>query len=102
MEGHMGLAQLNNSFSSLFGVGINFPSVHEARWMTERMQYSPDYGWLEQFEFQLLFCPDDTKISHSRHCLIEDSAFVATAYTTNNFNYWYMDAGEYRIPIPMQ
>jgi len=98
----MGLFQAKNAFSSIFGGGrINFPSEHEAHWQTDRMRYSPDYGWLEQFEYQLLFTPDDTKIGHSRHCLIEDSAFVATAYTVPSFNYWYIDADEDRTPIPM-
>jgi hypothetical protein len=94
--------QVGRAFASLFGDAINFPSVQEARWLTDRMKYSPDYGWLEQFEYQLLFSPDDTKQNHSHHCLIEDSAFVATAYTTHSFNYWCMEAGEDRIPIPMQ
>lgn len=93
--------QVGRAFASLFGDAINFPSVQEARWMTDRMKYSPDYGWLEQFEYQLLFSPDDTKQNHSRHCLIEDSELVATAYTTHSFNYWCMEAGEDRIPIPM-
>ena len=97
----MGINTAFNTFSQLFGAGINFPSEHEARWLTDRMRYSPDYGWLEQFEYQLLFCPDDTKTNHSHHCLIEDSSLVATAYTIHNFNYWCMEVGEDRVPIPM-
>src|SRR6266576_3198772 len=101
MEGHMGIVKAYNSFSQLFGAGVNFPSEHEARWQTDRMRYSPDYGWLEQFEYQLLFTADDTKAGYSHHCLIEDSALVATAYTVHSFNYWYLNAGEDRVPIPM-
>src|SRR5258708_2854851 len=102
MEGHMGLLQAKSAFSGIFGGGqVNFPSEHEARWQTDRMRYSPDYGWLEQFEYQLLFTPADTKLRHSHHCLIDASALVATAYTVHSFNYWYIDAGEDRTPIPM-
>src|SRR5882672_7204564 len=101
MEELMGIQQAANTFSQLFGPGIKFPSPHEARWITDQVRYSPDLGYLEQFEYQLLFAADDTKLGHSHHCLIEDSAFVANAFTTNHFNYWYGDVGEDRIPIPM-
>lgn len=99
----MGIQLARKAFGSILGGGrINFPSVHEARWITDQTIYSPDYGWLEQFEFQLLFCGDDTKLNHSHHCLLSDnSAFVGNAFTVNRFNYWYSDIGEDRIPIPM-
>ena len=34
--------------------------------MTEGVKYSPDLGWLEQYEFQLLFVPDELKMGHER------------------------------------
>lgn len=90
-----------NQFAQLFGRSINFPSVQEAKWITDSVRYSPDLGWLEQFEYQLLFCPDDTKSGGTRHSLISDSQFIATAYSANKFNYWYQETGDDRLPIPV-
>src|SRR6185295_10427611 len=101
MEEHMGIQQTANTFAKLFGQGINFPDAAEARWITDSVRHSPDLGYLEQFEFQLLFAADDTKLNHSHHCLIEDSAFVANAFTANAFEYSYLETGEDRLPIPM-
>jgi hypothetical protein len=98
----MKLSVVRNEFAKLVGKGINYPSVHEARWITDSVKYSPDLGWLEQFEYQLLFAADDTKSGHSHHCLIEDNAFAATAYTENFFQYWVQEVGDERIPIPMK
>lgn len=81
---------------------VSLPSKHEVAWMTEDVSHSPDLGYLEQFEFQLLFSPDETQRGFEKYSLIEDSAFVCTAYTQSNFNFW-----EERVrtkvgtPIPM-
>jgi len=98
----MGFAAVKQQFSQLFGPSIKFPSVHEARWITDQMKYSPDYGWLEQFEYQLLFAADDTKENHDRHCLIEDSRLMAEGFTVDYFNYWLQEAGDERVPVPMR
>lgn len=91
-----------NEFAKLFGRGIKFPSPHEARWITDSVRHTPDLAWLEQHDYQLLFCPDETKEGQSHHCLIDDSEFLATAYSANRFNYWYQKAGDDILPIPMQ
>lgn len=103
----MGIQLIRNEFAKLVGQGINFPSVHEARWLTDSVKHSPDLGYLEQFEYQLLFCGDDTKLNHSHHCLIEDNQFIANAFTSNYFNYWQLETVNKhdqleRLPIPMQ
>lgn len=90
-----------NTFAKLFGHGVNFPSVHEARWITENCKHSPDLGWLEQFSHQLLFCVEDLKQGHSHHGLLEGAEFMATAYSANKYNYWTMEAGPDRIPVPL-
>lgn len=95
------LAILKNEFAKLYGRGINFPSHHEAQWITESVKHSPDLGWLEQHEFQLLFCIDDTKQGHSHHSLISDNKFIATAYSAHKYNYWCMQAGDDRVPVPL-
>ncbi len=97
----MGFPALN-AFANLFGSGVRLPSYHEARWITDNCKHSPDLAWLEQHEFQLLFACDDTKHGHSHHCLIEESAFLATAYTRNKFNFWVQEVGKDRLPIPME
>lgn len=94
-------ARKMNEFAKLFGQGINFPSEHEARWITDSVKHSPDLGWLEQHEHQLLFCADDTRPGYSHNCLISEHEFVATAFTAYKFRYWYQQAGEDRIPVPM-
>lgn len=68
--------------------GIKFPSVEEARWMTNQVFHSPDLGYLEQAEFQLLFVPDDMRLGYSHHSLIEESVPLAGGYTQNTFAYW--------------
>jgi hypothetical protein len=102
----MGFQNARQAFSSVLGHGAKLPSEHEARWMTDQMRYSPDYGYLEQFEYQLLFCADDTKENHSHHCLIEDSRFLSNGFTVNSFNYWLQETVDasgsiVQTPIPM-
>lgn len=86
--------------------GISFPSQHEARWLTDQVKHSPDLGYLEQFEFQLYFTPDDTRVGHERHSMIADGAPLCTAYTQDTFSYWVQETqrGDVleRIPIPMR
>jgi len=97
----MGFIQAARQFQAIVGSDINFPSTHEAKWLTDQAMYSPDLGWLEQFEYQWLFAADDTRINHSRHTLVSDCEFGATAYTTQPFNYWVLEAGDERVPVPM-
>lgn len=84
-------------FPKLFGTP-SLPSDHEVNWLNMSVAHSPDLGYLEQFEFQLLFCPDETQRGFPAHPLIEDSAFLCTAYTQKHFNYWQQRDG---LPIPM-
>ena len=67
--------------------------------LTQSVEHSPDLGYLEQFEFQLLFCPDQTQRGHSQYSLIEDSVYMCHAFTQKNFNYWLQRDG---VPIPME
>jgi hypothetical protein len=97
-----------NIFSRAFArapENFNLDLQNEARWLTESAKYSPDLGFLEQFEFQILFSADDTKLGHLRHCLIEESALLSTGYTRKNFRFWEQRVGEgdkqERIPIPI-
>lgn len=65
-------------------------------------EYTPDLGWLEQFEFQLLFCPDETQRTMPAHSFIKDeSAFLANVYTQKNYNYWEQRIGNMRMGIPL-
>lgn len=68
---------------------INFPSEGEARYLTDSVQHSPDLGWLEQFEFQLLFVPDTNRAGCSHYDLIEDGGHVANGFTERLHEYWY-------------
>lgn len=86
---------------------IKFPSVQEAKWLTDQSFHSPDLGYLEQYEFQLLFSPDDTRLGYERHSLIEDGVPLAGAYTQETFSYWVQESARSdgtvdRIPIPMR
>lgn len=64
--------------------------------------YTPDLGWLEQFEFQLLFCPDELQRSQPEYKHIsEHSAFMANAYTRKTFDYWEQRIGNTRLGIPL-
>lgn len=87
-------------FPKLFGPSNFLPSLHEVNWLTESVIHSPDLSKLEQYEFQLLFCPDDTQRGYPQYPLIEDSAFVCTGYTQKMFNYWQQRDGS--LPIPME
>lgn len=98
----MGFFRAARQFNAIVGSRINFPSTAEAQWICEQARYSPDLGYLEQKEFQLLFCPDDTKLGHSRYSLIEEGCAVATAYTTRQYEFWRLDAGNDEITIPME
>lgn len=85
-------------FPALFGETHKI-TAHEAQWLTQSADHSPDLGWLEQFEFQLLFCPDRTQRGHSEYPLIEDSIYGCHAFTQKKFNYWVQRDGQ---PIPME
>ena len=86
--------------------GINFPSAHEARWLTEQVEHSPDLGWLEEQAFQLFFTPDDTRLGYERHGMIEDGAPLCGAYTQQTFEYWLQEVntphGLERTAVPLR
>jgi len=84
-------------FPKLFGTPA-LPSKHEVDWLNEAVRYSPDLGKLEQYEFQLLFSPDETQRGYPQYPLIEDSAFVCHAYTQKLYNYWQQRDGQL-IPL---
>lgn len=84
-------------FPKLFGTP-NLPDQAEVDWLCESVRYSPDFGKLEQYEFQLLFCPDETQRGYSQYSLIEDSAFVCRAFTQKLYNYWQQRDGQL-IPL---
>lgn len=84
-------------FPKLFGVP-DLPSQHEVDWLNESVRNSPDLGKLEQYEFQLLFCPDETQRGYSQHSIIEDSAFVCHAFTQRPFEFWQQRDGQV-IPL---
>lgn len=88
---------LQQVFPKLFGTP-NLPSQHEVDWLCDSVKYSPDLGKLEQYEFQLLFCPDETQRGYSQYPLIEDSAFVCHAFTQKLYNYWQQRDGQL-IPL---
>lgn len=65
-------------------------------------RYTPDLGWLEQWQFQLLFCPDEIQRSHPAYTFIADnSAFVANCYTQKEYDYWEQHVGDTRVGIPL-
>ena len=84
-------------FPKLFGAP-NLPSQHEVDWLCESVRYSPDLGKLEQYEFQLLFSPDETQRGYSQYPLIQDSAFMCHAFTQRLYNYWQQRDGQL-IPL---
>lgn len=87
---------------SIFRSNVKRLPEEEVRALIEQARYSPDLGYLEQFDYMLLFCPDDLRSTCLNHKLIEESAFMATAYTRKNFNYWVQTVGDSRTPIPME
>ena len=84
-------------FPKLFGAP-NLPSYHEVTWLNEEVKYTPDNSKLEQYEFQLLFCPDETQRGYSHYSLIEDSVFECHAFTQKFYNYWQQRDGQL-IPL---
>lgn len=85
-------------FPKLFGAPATFPTEHEVRWLQQSARHSPDLGKLEQYEFQLLFSPDETQRGYSQYPLIEDSVFVCHAFTQKLYNYWQQRDGQL-IPL---
>lgn len=66
--------------------------------LTQSSSRSPDLGVLEQYEFQLLFSPDRTQRGCSEYRLIEDSAYICSAFTLKRFNYYQQRDG---LPVPL-
>lgn len=90
---------LSRVFPQLFGEAPTMPTPDEARQISESCAKSPDLGKLEQYEFQLLFCPDRAQRGHKEYPLIEDSVYMCHAFTVKPFNYWLQRDG---LPIPME
>lgn len=84
-------------FPKLFGTP-NLPNQFEVDWLCESVRHSPDLGKLEQYEFQLLFSPDETQRGYSQYSLIEDSVFMCHAFTQKLYNYWQQRDGQL-IPL---
>lgn len=82
--------------------GISFPSLHEANWLTQSVKHSPDLGYLEQYEFQLLFSPDDTRVGYSHYSLISESVALCGGYTEKTYAYWSLETNKFRTPIPIR
>lgn len=85
-------------FPMLFGDASNLPSKHEVDWLNQSVQYTPDNAKLEEYEFQLLFCPDETQRGYPQYPLIEDSVFMTHAFTQKLYNYWQQRDGQL-IPL---
>jgi hypothetical protein len=66
--------------------------------ITKSVERSPDLGILEQYEFQLLFCPDYTQRGCHEYPLIEESVYLASAFSLKRFNYQQRDG--LCIPLP--
>lgn len=80
---------------------ISLPLPEEARWMTERVKYSPDMGWLEEQEFQLLFCPDNFRSGYAHYGKTEGTVLCG-GYTEKNYAYWCQQIGDARTGIPIR
>lgn len=67
---------------------------------------TPDMWFLEQFEYQLIFIPDDMKTGKSNHSLITDAAYDGApihpgCYTLDHYTFWKKDLGEHSFAIPL-
>lgn len=99
----MGIANaLKRIIPSVPGIQtISLPLPEEARWMTERVRYTPDMGYLELSEFQLLFVPDVLRTGYVHYDKTE-GVLLCGGYTEKNFAHWYQQVGDERIGIPMR
>lgn len=94
--------RLRTKVSPIVG-GMSLPDKAEADFLTEQVRYTPDNGWLEQFKYQFLFCPDETQMifpNYSRIGNLEEETFTANGYTGSKFNFWEQRAD--RLPVPMK
>lgn len=80
---------------------VILPSPAEAKWMTDRVQYTPDMGWLELSEFQLLFVTDNLRVGYPKYD-VGQGTLLCGGYTENNFAYWLQDIEGHRLGIPMR
>lgn len=80
--------------------GLSLPDKAEADALTHAVRYTPDNGWLEQFKYQLVFCPDETQMLFPGYDLIKGGDFMTNGYTGLKFNYWEQKAD--RLAVPMK
>lgn len=80
---------------------IVLPSLEEAKWMTNRVQFTPDMGYLEQTQFQLLFVPDVLRSGYSHYDKGEGTV-LCCGYTEKSFAYWCQQVGDERTGIPIR
>lgn len=69
--------------------------------MTERVKYSPDMGWLEEQEFQLLFVTDTMRSGYAHYDKTEGTVLCG-GYTEKNYAFWLQEIGDQRTGIPIR
>ena len=82
--------------------GYKTPTKHELLWDLKQTEFTPDVARLEEYEFQFLFCPDETMRGGKDYPLIEDSAFIGHAFTRKSYEFWLKDLGEFSFGIPLE
>lgn len=68
----------------------------------EDNKFTPDAHVLDEYEFQLFFAHDQLQRNMTLYPMIEESAYLCSAFTTKNFQFFKSAVEPDGIPIPME
>jgi hypothetical protein len=81
----------------------DLPDRNELDQYMNRAFWTPDMYMLEQYQWQLLFVPDEVQRGGLQYDLIRtDSVFRGHAWTRHPFEFWLKELGDQSYPIPME
>lgn len=83
--------------------GYTFPSAAEFLLQAQELKYTPDMGFLEQREWQLIFVFDELKKDHLKNELLgEERQLKYPAYTQKPFHVWDKPGNPLFSPVPTE
>jgi hypothetical protein len=98
------------AIKKLLGMGAQAPKPTEelplltqwkSKWLTP-YPHTPDIAILQQYELQLLFCPDDLKAGHRNEKLLGDEKMLMSkAFTEERYTFWRKNLALESYPIPL-
>lgn len=80
---------------------MSTPAAGVLGWAEEISRNTPDYHWLLEYEFQLLFVYNNMMMGHRDSRAIEESVYMANAFTRATYKMFKKDLGPHSYPVAL-